>query len=121
MADIGVALRKLPASVSQHVTVVFVSTDVKHDTGPVIARWIKNFSPNTHAQFIGLRGTKSQVDAAQASAHIMIAADGGRTHSTQVLLFGPDNYAHDSFIFNDRKNGTDGADCRWRKTCSPRE
>jgi protein SCO1/2 len=102
MADIGVALRKLPASVSQKVTVVFVSTDVKHDTGPVLKRWIANFSPNTHASFVGLRGTQAQVDSAQAGSHIMIAEDGGRTHSTQVLLFGPDNYAHDSFIFNDQ-------------------
>jgi protein SCO1/2 len=101
MADIGVALRKLPSSVSSKVTVVFVSTDVKHDTGAIIARWIKNFSPHTHATFVGLRGTQAAVDAAQATSHILIAEDGGRTHSTQVLVFGPDNYAHDSFIYND--------------------
>jgi protein SCO1/2 len=68
----------------------------------VLKRWIANFSPNTHASFVGLRGTQAQVDSAQAGSHIMIAEGGGRTHSTQVLLFGPDNYAHDSFIFNDR-------------------
>jgi protein SCO1/2 len=101
MADIGVALRKLPVSVQRQVTVVFVSTDVKRDTGPVISRWLKNFSPHTHATFVGLRGTQAQVDAAQAASHVLIAEDGGQTHSTQVLLFGPDDYAHVSFIYND--------------------
>jgi protein SCO1 len=100
MADIGVALRKLPAAQAKQVTVVFVSTDVKHDTGPIIAKWLSYFSPHTHATFVGLRGTQAQVDAAQASSHIMIAEDGGQTHSTQVLLFGPDNYARDSFIYS---------------------
>jgi protein SCO1/2 len=101
MADIGTALRTLPVAVQEQVTVVFVSTDVKRDTGPVIASWLRNFTPGTHATFVGLRGTTAQVDAAQASSHIMIAEDDGQTHSTQVLLFGPDDYAHVSFIYND--------------------
>lgn len=101
MADIGVALRKLPAAVQRKVTVVFVSTDVKRDTGPVITRWLANFTPHTHATFVGLRGTQAQIDAAQAAAHILIAEEGGQTHSTQVLLYGPDDYARDSFVYND--------------------
>jgi protein SCO1 len=101
MADIGVALRALPVATQQKITVVFVSTDVKHDTGPVIARWLANFTPNTHATFVGLRGTQAGVDAAQAASHIFLAEDGGQTHSTQVLLFGPDDYAHDSFVYTD--------------------
>ena len=101
MADIGVALRQLPAAISSQVTVVFASTDVKHDTGPIIDTWLKNFSPNTHATFVGLRGTQSQIDAAEASSHVLLSSDAGRTHASEVLLFSPDNYAHDSFIFND--------------------
>lgn len=100
MADIGTALRTLPVAVQREVTVVFVSTDVKRDTAPVLTQWLRNFTPNTHATFVGLRGSKAQVDAAQAASHIMIAEDGGQTHSTQVLLFGPDDYAHVSFIYN---------------------
>ena len=100
MADIGVALRRLPASVASKVTVVFVSTDVKHDTGPVIAKWLHNFTYGTHATFVGLHGTKPEIDAAQASAHVMIAEDGGQTHSTQVMLYSPDNYAHVSYVYN---------------------
>jgi protein SCO1 len=100
MADIGVALRRLPADVASKVTVVFVSTDVKHDTGPVIAQWLHNFTDGTHATFVGLHGTRPEIDAAQASAHVMIAADGGQTHSTQVMLYSPDNYAHVSYVYN---------------------
>ena len=100
MADVGVALRSLPTDLQRKVTVVFASTDVKHDTGPVIAQWLANFSPGTHSTFVGLRGTQAQVDAAQAAAHVMLAEDGGRTHSSQVLLYGPDDYAHVSFIYN---------------------
>ena len=101
MADIGTALRSLAVTVQRKVIVVFVSTDVKRDTGPVIARWLANFAPHTHATFVGLRGTQAQIDAAQAASHIMIAEDDGQTHSTQVLLFGPDDYAHVSFVYND--------------------
>jgi hypothetical protein len=40
------------------------------------------------------------VNAAQAASHIFLAQDGGETHSTEVLFFGPDNYARVSYIFN---------------------
>lgn len=101
MADAAVALTKVPAAVAAKTMVVFVTTDVKHDTGPVIAKWIANFSAiakNTKATFVGLRGTQQQVDAAQAAAHITLAEDGGQTHSAQLLLYGPDDYARVSFL-----------------------
>jgi protein SCO1 len=101
MADIQQALISLPVATQKKVDVVFVSTDVKRDTAAVIAQWLSNFSAGNHATFIGLRGTQAEIDAAQASAHIFLAQDSGETHSTQVLLYGPDNYARDSFIFND--------------------
>jgi protein SCO1/2 len=101
MADIGLALKSLPAAQQKKVDVVFVSTDVKHDTGPIIAAWLKNFSTGSSATFIGLHGTQAQINAAQTVAHILVAEDGGQTHSTQVLFFGPDNYAHVQYIFND--------------------
>ncbi|HEY2298923.1 MAG TPA: SCO family protein [Jatrophihabitantaceae bacterium] len=100
MADTGVALRSLPTAVQRKVTVVFVTTDVKHDTGPVIASWLAKFSPGTKATFVGLRGTQAQVDAAQAASHVMLAEDNGKTHSSEVLLYGPDDYAHVQFIYN---------------------
>ncbi|MGH8860536.1 MAG: SCO family protein [Jatrophihabitantaceae bacterium] len=100
MSDIGVALRRLPVAIQKQVIVVFVSTDVKHDTARVLRTWLAHFTPDTHATFVGLRGTQAQLDAAQAAAHIMLAADGGQTHSSQVLLYGPDDYAHVSFVYS---------------------
>ena len=98
MADIGLALKALPASTQAKVDVVFVSTDVKHDTAPIIAKWLTNFSVGLKADFIGLRGTQAQVNAAQAAAHVFLAEDGGETHSAELLLFGADNYARVSYV-----------------------
>ncbi|MDP9116908.1 MAG: SCO family protein [Actinomycetota bacterium] len=93
MADIGLALRSLPVALQKQTDVVFVSTDVKHDTGPIIKTWLTNFSDGTQANFVGLRGTQAQVNAAQAAAHVPLAEDGGQTHSATVFLFGHDDYA----------------------------
>jgi protein SCO1/2 len=80
--------------------VVFVSTDVKRDTGPVLTQWLHNFDGGVAATFVGLRGTQAQIDAAQAAAHILVAEDDGQTHSTQVLLYGPDDYARVSYVYS---------------------
>jgi protein SCO1/2 len=82
---------------------VFVTTDVKRDTGPVIEKWLSQFSKNSKARWVGLNGTQAQIDAAQAAAHVTIAEDGGETHSTQVLLYGPDDYAHVSYLLNSKE------------------
>lgn len=100
MADIGVAVRRLPTDLQRKITVVFVSTDVKHDTGPVIKTWLSKFTPGSKATFVGLHGSRAQVDAAQGASHVMIASDGGQTHSSQVMLYSPDDYAHDFFLYN---------------------
>jgi protein SCO1 len=100
MADVRLALRDVPASVAEQTDVVFVTTDVKRDTGTAIKRWLAQFSVGTKAHWIGLRGTQDEIDAAQAAAHIPIAEDGGETHSVQVLLYGPDDYAHVAFLLS---------------------
>jgi protein SCO1/2 len=101
MADIGQALHTVPENLQAQTYVVFVSTDVKHDTGPVIQQWLSNFhtadSYLSKATFVGLRGTEDEVHAAEAAAHVNLSADGGQTHSSEVLLFGPDDYAHVAF------------------------
>ena len=101
MADIGLALKSLPVATQKKVDVVFVGTDVKRDTASSISQWLKNFSAGTSAKFIGLRGTQAQIDAAQAATHVFLAEDDGATHSTQVLFFGPDNYARVQYVYND--------------------
>jgi protein SCO1 len=98
LADIATSLRRVPASVAKKSYVVFVTTDVKTDTGPVIAQWLANFSHRSHATFVGLRGTQAQIDAAQAAAHITLASDDGKTHSASALLYGPDDYARVLFL-----------------------
>ena len=100
MADVGAALSRLPKALAAKTYVVFVITDVKHDTPSVINTWLANFSGGSKAKFIGLRGTQTQIDAAQAAAHVFLASDAGQTHSTQVLLYGVDNYARVAFIQN---------------------
>jgi protein SCO1/2 len=101
MADVGQALRKVPVALQKQTYVVFVTTDVRRDTGPVIARWLKHFRFGDQAHWLGLRGTRAQVNAAQAGAHVFLAEDDGLTHSAQVMLYGTDDYARDSFVYND--------------------
>jgi protein SCO1 len=98
MADIRLALQKVPVAVARATYVVFVTTDVKHDTGPVLGKWLSNFSTGSQATFVGLRGTQAQIDAAQAAAHVTVAEDEGQTHSAQTLLYGVDDYAHVTFL-----------------------
>jgi protein SCO1 len=98
MADAMLALKKIPVAVAKQTYVVFVTTDVKHDTGPVISKWLGNFSKGSPAHWVGLRGTQTQIDTAQAASHITVAEDAGKTHSAQILLYGPDDYAHVTFL-----------------------
>jgi protein SCO1/2 len=66
MADIAAALRKSTPEVRAATRVVFVTTDVKRDTAPVLRRWLDQFS----TEFVGLLGTQAQVDAAQRATGI---------------------------------------------------
>jgi protein SCO1/2 len=98
MADIRIALTKIDPAIAAKTYVVFVTTDVKHDTSKVIHQWLSNFSSGSKATWVGLRGTQAQIDAAQAAAHVTVAEDDGQTHSAQALLYGPDDYAHVTFL-----------------------
>jgi protein SCO1/2 len=99
-ANISLALQKVPAALQKTVDVVFVTTDVKRDTAAAISQWLAHFSVGQAARFIGLRGTQAQINLAEAAAHIFLAQDDGQTHSAEVLLFGPDNYARVSYAYN---------------------
>lgn len=61
MADIAAALRRTPQPLREKVKVVLVTTDPKRDTGPVLRRWLDQFSTD----FIGVLGTQAEIDAAQ--------------------------------------------------------
>jgi protein SCO1 len=98
MADIAQAIGRLSPTQKAKVQVVFVTTDVKQDTGPVIQAWLSHFDPGLPNRFVGLYGTQVQIDTAEAAAHIERATDGGQTHATDVLLYGSDDYAHVEYL-----------------------
>ena len=106
LADIATATRRVPPAIAAKTYVVFVTTDLKNDTGPVIKTWLHNFTFGAGVTVVGLRGTQAQIDAAQAASHIPLAEDGGETHSTSSLLYGRDDYAHVLFL---RSNDEDKA------------
>jgi protein SCO1/2 len=111
MADIASALRKATPEVRAATRVVFVTTDVKRDTAPVLRRWLDQFS----TEFVGLLGTQAQVDAAQRATGIQPAYPDGvvptlpgkpdehvhKTGTAPHKHFGPLGYAvtHSAVIF----------------------
>jgi protein SCO1/2 len=96
MADIAAALDEVDPTVRDRVAVVFVSTDPDRDTGPVLARWLRQFD----ARFIGVRGPLARVKTQAEALGIPLMdpqrqADGSYTitHGTQVIAFTRDNRA----------------------------
>jgi protein SCO1 len=98
LADIANGLRQVPEPVRKLTQVVFVTTDVKRDTAAVLRSYLAKFDPGLPNRFIGLRGSQSQIDAAQVAAHVTLAEDEGQTHSSEVLLYGTDDYARVAFL-----------------------
>ena len=98
MADISVALKQVPTGVRQQTRVVFITTDPARDTPAAIKQWLGNFDAGLPVPFIGLTGTRRQVDGAQRLAGVPVAQDNGQTHSTEVLLYGIDDMSRDFFL-----------------------
>jgi protein SCO1/2 len=105
LADIAIGLKAVPEQVRASTQVVFVTTDVKHDTGPVLKNYLAKFDSELGNKFIGLTGTQSAIDAAQAAAHVTLAQDEGQTHSAEVLLYGSDDYARVAFLQSNNESG----------------
>ncbi len=111
MADLAAALRKAGPALRAQARVVFVTTDPKRDTAPVLRRWLDQFSTD----FIGLLGSPAALDAAQKVTGIEPAYPDGVTptlagHPDQHVSekgtaphkhFGPLGYAvaHSAVIF----------------------
>jgi protein SCO1/2 len=66
MADIAAALRKAGPDMREKVRVVFVSTDAARDTGPVVRRFLDQWSTT----YIGLVGTQAELDAAARASGV---------------------------------------------------
>ncbi len=87
LADIAGALRATPSALRDQVRVVFVTTDPARDTGPVVRRFLDQWSDG----FVGLVGTQSEVDAAQVATGITAAARGG---DVETVAGKPDEHVH---------------------------
>jgi protein SCO1/2 len=87
MADVAAALRSVSPALRAQVRVVFVTTDPKRDTAPVLRRWLDQFSTS----FVGLLGTQAQVDAAQTATGIEPAYPDG---PAPTIAGHPDEHVH---------------------------
>jgi protein SCO1/2 len=97
MANIAVGLKKIPASVTDQVKMVFVTTDPARDSPEVLRRWLDHFDK----RFIGLTGSEAAIVAAQRAAGVPLAVktglangDYGVGHASFVLAYTKDNLAH---------------------------
>jgi protein SCO1 len=88
--------------------VVFVTTDPARDTPPLLRAYLDRFD----IRFVGLTGTPGQVAAAQRAAGVTEAIDEGPNnrggydigHSSQVILYTPDDQAHLIYGFGVRQD-----------------
>lgn len=97
MANLGAALKKLPAGMADRVKLVFVTTDPARDSRAVLRRWLDLFDRH----FIGLTGTDRAVEAVERAAGVPLAVKTGPagsnyavSHANFVLAFSKDNLAH---------------------------
>ncbi len=94
MADLGTALRQLPAQVQQATQVVFVTSDPARDTVPVMRAWLANFDAGLARRFIGLTASAALIDRVATSVGVplsppMTHPDGTVSveHGAQTLAF----------------------------------
>jgi protein SCO1 len=97
MANIGVALKKLPPSIADRVKLVFVTTDPTRDTPAQLRRWLDNFDRH----FVGLTGTVAALEAVQKAAGVPLAQkteprnrNYSVAHANFVVAYTKDNLAH---------------------------
>lgn len=97
MANLGAALKRLPAGVADQVKLVFVTTDPARDSPAVVRRWLDLFD----RRFIGLTGTERAIQAVERAAGVPLAAKAGPptgnyavSHANYVIAYSRDNLAH---------------------------
>lgn len=99
---LAIALKQMPESARNDVVVLFVTTDPDRDTPAVLGTYLSQYNP----AFVGLTGTKAEVDLAQSAAQVTLAspepASPGSTyyvdHAAQIIAYTPDNKAHIAFF-----------------------
>ena len=97
MANLGVALKKLPPAIAAQVKLVFVTTDPVRDTPVVLRHWLDYFDKHS----VGLTGTEAAIEAVQKAAGVPVArktepANGAYSvaHANFVVAYTRDNLAH---------------------------
>jgi len=97
MANIGVALKRLPPGMADQVKLVFVTTDPSRDTSVELRRWLDNFDKH----FVGLTGTEAALESVQKAAGVPPAyktglrnGNYGVAHANFVVAYTKDNLAH---------------------------
>jgi protein SCO1 len=97
MANLGIALKKVPVGIAEQVKLVFVTTDPARDAPVVLRRWLDHFDK----RFIGLTGTEVDIEAVQRATGVPPAKKTGPAgrnygiaHANFVLAYTKDNLAH---------------------------
>ena len=97
MANLGLALKKLPADVANQVNLVFVTTDPARDTPAVLRRWLDNFDK----RFVGLTGSDAALEAVQKATGVPPARktearndNYSVAHANFVIAYTKDSLAH---------------------------
>ena len=97
MANLGAALKKLPAEIANQVKLVFVTTDPARDSAVVVRRWLDLFD----RRFIGLTGTERAIESVERAVGVPPATKAGPangnygvTHANFVLAYSKDDLAH---------------------------
>lgn len=109
MANLAAVFRDLPLEVTRRIDVLFVTTDPERDTPERLASWLGAL----HPRFVGLRGSREQITALEASMGIPVSvvspdeetADGGYFvgHAAQVLAFTADDTARVAYPWGTRQ------------------
>ena len=110
LANLAAVIGRLAPSDRMRTTVVFVTVDPDRDSSTVLRKWLDSFD----AHFIGLRGTREEIDAAQklvgfGPALIQVDAGGVKgattvSHAAPVIVFTADDTAHVIYPFGTRQS-----------------
>src|ERR1700680_5112095 len=73
MANLGAALKKVPAGIADQIKLVFVTTDPARDSPAVVRRWLDLFDRRS----FGLTGTERAIEAVERAAGVPLATKNG--------------------------------------------
>jgi protein SCO1/2 len=108
LAQIAETFDRLP-DVAREAEVVFVSVDPERDSPEEIREFLDNFD----SRFVGLTGTREELDTAQTAAGVPPAVNVGEgedytvNHAGWVIAYAPDGMNHSIYPFGVRQSEWD--------------